>query len=166
MPTTKRRALILISSARQLPLVEPADVKSISTGFFLVEMAQVLKEFEDDYEFTFATPDGNVPQLDINGMGLAMHAIEQIGYKTLPLTMQQRRGSFDVSSFRQRHPELVARREQEVQLLERHIGRIPVSELLPGSEPELGIPARAHPPPRPTAATILPLPAGPRPAPP
>jgi putative intracellular protease/amidase len=51
--------------------------------------------------------------------------------------MQQRRGSFDVSSFRQRHPELVARREQEVQLLERHIGRIPVSELLPGSEPEL-----------------------------
>ena len=137
MPTTKRRALILISSARQLPLVEPADVKSISTGFFLVEMAQVLKEFEDDYEFTFATPDGNVPQLDINGMGLAMHAIEKIGYKTLPLTMQQRRGSFDVSSFRQRHPELVARREQEVQLLERHIGRIPVSELLPGSEPEL-----------------------------
>jgi len=104
MPTTKRRALILISSARQLPLVEPADVKSISTGFFLVEMAQVLKEFEDDYEFTFATPDGNVPQLDINGMGLAMHAIEKIGYKTLPLTMQQRRGSFDVSSFRQRHP--------------------------------------------------------------
>ena len=137
MPTTKRRALILISSGRQLPLVEPADVKSISTGFFLVEMAQVLKEFEDDYEFTFATPDGNVPQLDINGMGLAMHAIEKIGYKTLPLTMQQRRGSFDVSSFRQRHPELVARREQEVQLLERHIGRIPVSELLPGSEPEL-----------------------------
>src|SRR2546425_5289880 len=137
MPTTKRRALILISSARQLPLVEPADVKSISTGFFLVEMAQVLKEFEDDYEFTFATPDGNVPQLDINGMGLAMHAIEKIGYKTLPLTMQQRRGSFDVSSFRQRHPDLVARREQEVQLLERHIGRIPVSELLPGSEPEL-----------------------------
>src|SRR6266496_1158818 len=36
-----------------------------------------------------------------------------------------------------RHPELVARREQEVQLLERHMGRIPVSELLPNSEPEL-----------------------------
>ena len=61
MPTTKRRALILISSGRQLPLVEPAEVKSISTGFFLVEMAQVLKEFENDYEFTFATPDGKVP---------------------------------------------------------------------------------------------------------
>src|SRR2546423_10281367 len=98
MPTTKRRALILISSARQLPLVEPADVKSISTGFFLVEMAQVLKEFEDDYEFTFATPDGNAPQLDINSMSLAIHAIEKIGSKTLPLTLQHRYGPFDFSS--------------------------------------------------------------------
>src|SRR3954468_12539875 len=137
MPTTKRRALILISSGRQLPLIEPAEVKSISTGFFLVEMAQVLKEFENDYEFTFATPDGNAPQLDINGMALSVHSIEKTGFKTLPMRMQQRRRSFDVSSFRARHPELVARREQEVRLLERHIGRIPVSELLPNSEPEL-----------------------------
>src|SRR5437773_3802968 len=89
MPTTKRRALILISSARQLPLVEPADVKSISTGFFLVEMAQVLKEFENDYEFTFATPDGKVPQLDINSMSLAMHAIEKTASAAIPLGMQQ-----------------------------------------------------------------------------
>src|SRR5437763_7501613 len=137
MPTTKRRALILISSARQLPLVEPADVKSISTGFFLVEMAQVLKEFEDDYEFTFATPDGNAPQLDINSMSLAMHAIEKTATKAIPVGRQQRSRSFDVGSFRRRHPDLVARREQEIQLLERHVGRIPVSELLPGSEPEL-----------------------------
>src|SRR6266545_1420355 len=122
MPTTKRRALILISSGRQLPLVEPAEVTSISTGFFLVEMAQVLKEFENDYEFTFATPDGNAPQLDINGMALSVHAIEKTGAKTLPMRMQQRRRSFDVNSFRQRHPDLVARREQE---------------LLPNSEPEL-----------------------------
>src|SRR6266498_2488094 len=128
MPTTKRRALILISSGRQLPLVEPAEVKSISTGFFLVEMAQVLKEFENDYEFTFATPDGNAPQLDINGMALAVQSIEKTGFKTLPMRMQQRRRSFDVSSFRARYPELVARREQEVRLLERHIGQIPVSE--------------------------------------
>src|SRR6266498_515005 len=109
MPTTKRRALILISSGRQLPLVEPAEVKSISTGFFLVEMAQVLKEFENDYEFTFATPDGNAPQLDINGMALAVQSIEKTGAKTLPMRMQQRRRSFDVNSFRARHPELVRR---------------------------------------------------------
>ena len=137
MPTTKRRALILISSGRQLPLAEPADVKSISTGFFLVEMAQVLKEFENDYEFTFATPDGNAPQLDINGMALSVQSIEKTGAITIPLRMQQRRRSFDVNSFRQRHPALVVRREQEVRLLERHIGRVPVSELLPNSEPEL-----------------------------
>lgn len=137
MPTTKRRALIVISSARQLPLAEPVDVKSISTGFFLVEMAQVLKEFENDYEFTFATPDGMAPQLDINGMALSVQAIEKTGAITIPLRLQQRRRSFDVNSFRQRHPALVARREQEVQLLERHIGRVPVSELLPNSEPEL-----------------------------
>src|SRR4051812_18953889 len=137
MPTTKRRALILISSGHQLPLAEPVDVKSISTGFFLVEMAQVLKEFENDYEFTFATPDGNAPQLDINGMALSVQSIEKTGAKTVPLRMQQRRRPFDVNSFRQRPPELVARREQEIRLLERHIGRVPVSELLPNSEPEL-----------------------------
>ncbi|MET7458717.1 hypothetical protein ABZT03_44420 [Streptomyces sp. NPDC005574] len=137
MPTTKRRALIIISSGHRLPLAAPAEVTSISTGFFLVEVAQVLKEFEDDYEFTFATPDGNAPQLDINGMALSMHYIEKIGARTIPLRMQQRRRSFTVNSFRQRYPELVARREQEVGLLERHIGRIPVSDLLPNSEPEL-----------------------------
>src|SRR6266516_730512 len=137
MPTTKRRALILISSGRQLPLAAPAEVTSISTGFFLVEMAQVLNEFENDHEFTFAPPDGNAPQLAITGMALSVHAIEKTGAKTLPMRMQQRRRSFDVNSFRQRHPDLVARREQEVRLLERHIGQIPVSELLPNSEPEL-----------------------------
>src|SRR6059036_3088961 len=83
MPTTKRRALSLISSGRQLPLVEPAEVKSISTGVFLGEMAQVLKEFENDYEFTCPTPDGVAPQLDINGMALSGHAIEKTGFKTL-----------------------------------------------------------------------------------
>ena len=137
MPASKRRALIIISSGRQLPLVEPADVKSISIGFFLVELAQVLKEFENDYEFTFATPDGKVPQLDINGMALAIQSIEKTGTKTIALRMQQCRRSYEVNSFRKRHPELVARREQEVQLLERHLGRIPVSELLPNSEREL-----------------------------
>ena len=137
MPTTKRRALILISSGRELPLAKPAEVTSISTGFFLVEMAQVLKEFEDDYEFTFVTPDGKAPQLDINGMALSVHSIEKTGAKSIPMRLEQRRRSFDASTFRARHPELVARREQEVRLLERHLGRIPVSELLPNSEPEV-----------------------------
>jgi len=137
MPNAKRRALILISSGRRLPLAAPAGVPSISTGFFLVEMAQVLKEFEGEYEFTFATPDGRTPQLDINSMSLAMHAIEKTASKAIPLGVEQGRRSFDAESFRRRHSDLAARREQEIQLLERHIGRIPVSELLPNSEPEV-----------------------------
>src|SRR5438477_5661890 len=137
MPTTKRRALILSSSGHQLRQVEPAEVTSTANGIFLVKTAQELKEFESAYEFTCATPDGKAPQLDINGMALSVHAIEKTGAKTLPMRLQQRRRSFDVNSFRQRHPDLVARREQEVRLLERHLGRIPVSELLPNSEPEL-----------------------------
>ncbi|WP_375586852.1 hypothetical protein [Flagellimonas aurea] len=137
MPTTKRRALIIISSARQLPLAKPAEVKSISTGFFLVELAQILREFENEYEFTFVTPDGKAPQLDINGMALSMHYIEKIGMKTIPLRRKQYRRSYDINNFRQSYPELVARREQEVQLLERHLGKLPISELLPNSEPEL-----------------------------
>src|SRR5947208_15198591 len=99
MPTTKRRALILISSGRQLPLAQPAEVKSISTGFFLVEMAQVLKEFENDYEFTFATPDGNAPQLDINGMALSVQSTEKTGAKTLPMRIEQRRRPAELRSF-------------------------------------------------------------------
>lgn len=137
MTNAKRRALILISSGRRLPLSAPADVPSIPTGFFLVEMAQVLKEFEGDYEFTFATPDGLAPQLDVNSMSLAIHAIEKTASKAIPLGIQQSRRSFDAQSFRRRYADLADRREQEIQLLERHLGKIPVSELLPNTEPEV-----------------------------
>jgi putative intracellular protease/amidase len=132
--TTKRRALIIISSARQFPIAEPAGAAPISTGFYLVELAQVLKEFEDDYEFTFATPDGNAPQLDINGLSLAFHATDKLTQATLATTIGQRRRGFTVDRFRQRHASLTARREQELQLLERHLGRLPVSDVLPNTE--------------------------------
>src|SRR5207244_4280381 len=68
---------------------------------------------------------------------LAMHAIEKTASAAIRLGMQQRGRSFDADSFRRRHSEVAARREQEIQLLERHMGRIPVSELLPNSEPEV-----------------------------
>jgi len=133
----KRRALIIISSGYELTLSEPDNVKSVSTGFFLIELAQVLKEFENEYDFTFATPDGKAPQIDINGLAVVMHSVASIGYKTIPMLMEQRRSSFTVDAFRKRHPKLVARREDEVQILERHIGKISVSEILPQTEPEL-----------------------------
>src|SRR5439155_54551 len=106
-------------SGRRRQVVDGGLVVTLFDEQVHVEMAQVLKEFENDYEFTFATPDGNAPQLDINGMALSVQSIEKTGAKTLPMRRQQRRRSYDVSSFRQRHPDLVARREQEVQLLER-----------------------------------------------
>ena len=142
MTSTKRRALIIISSARQFPIAEPAGADPISTGFYLVELAQVLKEFEDDYEFTFATPDGNAPQVDINGLALAFHATDKLGPATLTTTIGQRRRGFTVDRFRQRHASLVARREEELQLLERHLGRLPVSDVLPNSERDV---AAIHP---------------------
>ena len=94
------------------------------------------EEFENNHEFTFATPDGNPPQLDINGMGLAFHAIEKLGPTTATTMLEQRRRSFDIDRYRQRHPALVARREQDLQVLERHLGRLPVSEVLPNSDRE------------------------------
>ena len=142
MTTTRRRALIIISSARQVPIAEPAGAGPMSTGFYLVELAQVLKEFEDDYEFTFATPDGNAPQLDINGLSLAFHATHKIGQATLATTIGQRRRSYAVERFRQRHASLAARREEELRLLERHLGQLPVSDVLPNTEREV---ADLHP---------------------
>jgi hypothetical protein len=59
-----------------------------------VGFAQVPKEFESGYEFTIATPDGQNPQLDINGMGLAFHAAEKLAQATVTTTLQQRRRSF------------------------------------------------------------------------
>lgn len=75
----KKKALIVISSAKILPLAEPSGHPGISTGFFLVEMAKILQSFGDEYEFVFATPDGQLPQLDINGMALSFHAGAGLG---------------------------------------------------------------------------------------
>jgi putative intracellular protease/amidase len=101
-----------------------------------VELAQVLREFENDYEFTFATPDGKAPKLDINGMGLAFNSIEKLGPMTLRTTIEQRRRSFDIDRYRRRHADLVQRHEQELQLLERHLGRLLVSDVLPNTDRE------------------------------
>lgn len=131
----RRKALIPISSARLLPLSEPAG-QSISTGFFLIELAAVLKEFESTHDFVFATPDGQVPQLDINGLGLSFHAVEGIGAAAVRTLLEQGRSSFTPQKFRDRHPQWVARRSQELELVRRHLGRLPVSENLPNTDKE------------------------------
>ncbi|WP_174022033.1 hypothetical protein G6L89_024955 (plasmid) [Agrobacterium fabrum] len=57
-------------SSSHFPVSTPAD-NAISTVVFLVELTQVLKEFEHSHEFTLCTPDGALPQLDINGLSPA-----------------------------------------------------------------------------------------------
>jgi hypothetical protein len=53
-PTTssKPKALIVIPSASVLPLMDPAGHPGVSTGFYLVERAQVLKKFGGRTRFT------------------------------------------------------------------------------------------------------------------
>jgi hypothetical protein len=58
------------------------------------------------------------------------------GPTTLTTTIEQRRRSFDIEHYRQRHADLVARREAELQVLERHLGRLPVSEILTNTDRE------------------------------
>jgi putative intracellular protease/amidase len=135
---SKPKALIVISSATVLPLAEPAGHPGISTGFFLVEMGQILKAFGDDYEFTFATPDGHVPQLDINGMALALHAIAKSGSASISAGAAQA-VRFNVDKFRAKRIALIDRRVQEMALAHRHLGRLPVSDVLPNTDKEVAL---------------------------
>lgn len=132
----KRRALIIISSARELPLSSPASVPSIPTGFFPIELAQVLAEFEGDYEFTLVTPDGQRPQIDTNGWSLPWHATTQLTWAFGSAPAEFADPGFTIEGYRANHPELVERRARELVLMERHLGRLPVSEPLPNTDPE------------------------------
>jgi len=131
----KPKALIVISSGKVLPLSEPSGHPGISTGFFLVEMAKVLQEFGNEYDFVFATPDGQLPQLDINGMTLSFHAGAGIGAATAQTALEQAI-RFDVDAFRHRHPRLLARRQTELETAYKLLGKIPVSEPLPNTDKE------------------------------
>lgn len=128
-PNKMRKALIVISSAKALPLHKPAGHAPISTGFFLVELAQVLKDFESDYEFTLCTPDGAVPQLDINGLSLPFMAGADLTRAVISHTLAPK-------GFARRWSHLAARRTAELELAHRHLGTLPVSEVLPNTDPE------------------------------
>lgn len=135
LPTThRRRALILIPSGGDLPLAEPADVPSVSIGFFLVELAQVLSRFQDSHEFVLATPDGSVPQLDINGLALPYHALDELVATMRRAAQLQAAPEFDLTRYRAEFQSLVDRRESEIKLLEGHLGRVRLSDVLPGTD--------------------------------
>ncbi|MCF8608938.1 hypothetical protein L5G28_02000 [Gordonia sp. HY285] len=129
------KALIVVSSANALPLANPTG-QSISSGWFLVELAAVMARFEETHDFMLATPDGKVPTLDINGMALAMHGGTRLGSHTARLTVQAVALRFDPLRIRERNPDLVARRESELSLLRRQLGRMPVTKNLPKTDRE------------------------------
>jgi len=134
--TPRPKALIVLSSARVLPLSEPAGHPGIPTGFFFVELAAVMAEFEKDYDFVLATPDGRPPQLDVNGLALNFHGGGNLGLATARTTMQTGVERFGPEKLRERNPDLLKRRESELALAYRLLGRIPVSEPLPRTDAE------------------------------
>lgn len=94
-----------------------------------MELAQVLKEFGSSHEFTLCTPDGALPQLDINGLALPFLA-------TSGMTAAAAFNMLAPKSFARRHPDLVSRRNEELTLARRHLGALPLSEVLPNTDPE------------------------------
>ena len=133
--STRPKALIVISSAKHLPLSEPAGDR-ISTGFFLVELAAVMAQFEAKHDFVLATPDGAVPQLDINGLALAMQAAGDLGMATARLAFQSDLKKLSIDRLREKNPTLVTRRSAELDLARRLLGQMPVSEVLPNTDRE------------------------------
>ncbi|WP_078313125.1 MULTISPECIES: hypothetical protein [unclassified Mycobacterium] len=130
------KALVLMSSNKVLPLAEPAGHPGVSTGVFFIELGQILQEFGPDYDFTFATTDGQLPQVDINGFALQWQAVEELTSAMLATTAEEALG-FDADKFRARRPELIARRDSELDLAYRYLGNVPVSEVLPRTDKEV-----------------------------
>ncbi|MGW7874419.1 type 1 glutamine amidotransferase domain-containing protein [Staphylococcus xylosus] len=126
----KNQALIIISSANELPLNNPTKQK-IDTGFFLVEMGKILDTFKDDYEFIFATPNGEKPTLDINGESLSMQAGEKLGIASVKEKFYK-----DPTNYRQKNTKLVDRREKELNTLYDLLGKLPVSQNLSNTDEE------------------------------
>ncbi|MGC4998473.1 hypothetical protein [Streptomyces sp. DT195] len=129
------KALIVLSSASRLPLSEPAD-HEIRIGFFLVELAAVMARFERDYDFILATPDGEVPHLDINGMALGMLGGSRLGLDSARIALESGFEHLSPQKVRAKNPTLVKRRADELALAHRLLGRMPVSEPLPRTDAE------------------------------
>lgn len=132
----KRKALIILSSAKELPLSSPKSVPHIPIGFFHVELGQILAEFENDYEFTLATPDGTFPQIDTNGWSLPWHATDQMTWIYGNSVADFTDPNFTVEKYRAKYPHLVERRANELKLLERHLGKLPVTAPLQNTDAE------------------------------
>jgi putative intracellular protease/amidase len=138
MSQHRPKALIVISSNKLLPLSSPEGHPGLPTGFFLCELGQVLKEFDGKYDFTFATPDGELPQLDINGLALPWHDPEHMASASAKAAAAQAL-RFDAAAYRASRSDLVARREEELSLAYQYLGNIPVSSPMPNTDKEAAL---------------------------
>src|SRR6476660_5165937 len=138
MSNNRPKALIVISSNKLLQLSSPEGNPGLPTGFFLCELGQVLKEFDGKYDFTFATPDGELPQLDINGLALPWHDPEHMASASAKAAAAQAL-RFDPAAYRASRSDLVARREEELNLAYQYLGNIPVSSPLPNTDKEAAL---------------------------
>ena len=151
MTDIKRKILVVISSARTLSLKSPSDCTEIPVGFFLVELAKMLQEFESTHEFVFATPDGRAPQLDINGFDLNFHVqgwtapfvncMACLRNTRLGVTGLDRiKGAL----FSMERPEVARRRRRvefdrrssEIETAVQHLGKLEITSPLPNTHPE------------------------------
>lgn len=124
--------------------------EGLSVGFFLVELAKVLETYEERYDFVFATPDGEAPQLDINGLDLNFY----VQGKKAPLVQAMSNFSnntfffeppwndwfdFDmnIERFRDKRQDQLKRRQEEVETALKHLGQLPFSKVLPNTHPEV-----------------------------
>lgn len=130
----KKKALMIISSADRLPLKIPANME-VSIGFFIVEMGKVLEVFSENYDFTFVTPDGNIPTIDINGESLVMQTSEKFLFESAKLTTQLKLES-NLSEFRSKNEEYVKRRRDELKLVGNLLGKLKISQPLQNSNIE------------------------------
>ncbi|MFE2067240.1 hypothetical protein ACFXDH_33505 [Streptomyces sp. NPDC059467] len=66
-----------------------------------------MARFEQDYAFVLATPDGELPQLDINGMALNFHAAAGLGPATARVTLQSGVERLGPQKLRDKNPGLL-----------------------------------------------------------
>jgi len=116
------KVLIILSSADQLPLSSPEGT-SISTGVFTIELMKFLEEFEKrNVEFVFASVDGKVPSIDINGFDLRFY---QTGVRAPFFQISPVKYSSNNKTYLRRYRELISSWK--------YFGSLKLSEVLPNT---------------------------------
>lgn len=118
----RKKALVILSSASELPLSLP-EGESISTGVFTVELVKFLEEFEKKgFDFIFASPEGKKPTIDINGFDLRFY---QTGMRAPFFQASPEKLSDNDKTYSRRYQELITSWK--------YLGSLNLSEALPNT---------------------------------